>query len=69
VTARLVIEIDGPEHNAQRRRHMDAEKQRDLERQGYQVQRFTNESVVQDPVGVWKNIAATLSRTPPGEII
>src|SRR5438445_7486304 len=36
VAARLVVEIDGPEHNAQHRRHMDAEKQRDLEKQGYQ---------------------------------
>jgi len=68
VTARLVVEVDGPEHDTQHRRHMDAEKQGDLERQGYQVQRFTNESVVQDPVGVWRKIAATLSRTAPGEI-
>jgi Protein of unknown function (DUF559) len=40
--ARLVIEIDGPEHNQQARKNMDAKKQKDLEDQGYRVQRFRN---------------------------
>jgi Protein of unknown function (DUF559) len=55
--ARLVIEIDGPEHNQQARKNMDAKKQKDLEDQGYRVQRFRNQEVIENPVGVWKMIA------------
>jgi Protein of unknown function (DUF559) len=51
--ARLVIEIDGPEHNQQARKIMDAKKQKDLEDQGYRVQRFRNQEVIENPVGVW----------------
>ncbi|MGP0061441.1 MAG: DUF559 domain-containing protein [Beijerinckiaceae bacterium] len=59
--ARLVIEIDGPEHNQQVRKNMDAKKQKDLETQGYRVQRFRNQTVIEDPVGVWKMIAQLMS--------
>ena len=59
--ARLVIEIDGPEHNQQARKNMDAKKQKDLEDQGYRVQRFRNQEVIENPVGVWKMIAAQLT--------
>jgi very-short-patch-repair endonuclease len=54
---RLVIEIDGPEHNSQQRKKMDSKKQKDLENQGYCVRRFSNEQVIEDPVGVWRFIA------------
>jgi very-short-patch-repair endonuclease len=59
--ARLVIEIDGPEHNQQARKNMDAKKQKDLEDQGYRVQRFRNQEVIENPVGVWKMITAQLT--------
>jgi very-short-patch-repair endonuclease len=57
VKARLVIEIDGPEHNNQQRKAMDANKQKDLENQGYRVLRFSNQEVIENPVGVWHLIA------------
>ncbi len=60
VGARLVIEIDGPEHNDQRRKAMDSKKQKDLEGQGYRVRRFSNEQVIENPVGVWQLIAEDL---------
>jgi very-short-patch-repair endonuclease len=59
--ARLVIEIDEPEHNQQARKIMDAKKQKDLEDQGYRVQRFRNQEVIENPVGVWKMITAQLT--------
>jgi very-short-patch-repair endonuclease len=59
--ARLVIEIDGPEHNQQARKNMDAKKEKDLEDQGYRVQRFRNQDVIENPIGVWKMIAAQLT--------
>jgi very-short-patch-repair endonuclease len=55
--ARLVIEIDGLEHNTQQRKKMDSKKQKDLEIQGYCVRRFSNEQVIENPVGVWRLIA------------
>jgi very-short-patch-repair endonuclease len=60
VEARLVIEIDGPEHNNHRRRAMDARKQRDLEGQGYRVRRFSNQEIIENPVGVWHLVAEDL---------
>ncbi|MFG1416787.1 DUF559 domain-containing protein [Xanthobacter sp. V0B-10] len=62
VEARLVVEIDGREHDAPRRRRMDADKQHDLESGGYRVARFSNATVIENPVGVWRDIADTLSR-------
>jgi very-short-patch-repair endonuclease len=57
VEARLVIEIDGPEHDNQKRKMMDSVKQEDLEGQGYRVRRFSNKEVIENPVGVWQLIA------------
>lgn len=61
VKAKLVIEIDGPEHGQLKRKTMDARKQTDLERQGYSVRRFSNEQVIEDPVGVWRLIQEQLA--------
>lgn len=55
-TIKLVIEIDGVEHEQPKRKTMDARKQADLECQGYRVRRFGNQQVIDDPVGVWKLI-------------
>jgi very-short-patch-repair endonuclease len=60
VQRRLVIEIDGPEHDQQTRKAMDIRKQRDLEAQGFQVRRFSNYDVIENPVGVWRVIADDL---------
>ena len=58
--ARLIVEIDGPEHNQSARQAMDERKLRDLEEEGYRVRRFTNKQVIDDPVGVWQLIAEQL---------
>ncbi|MFZ4072006.1 MAG: endonuclease domain-containing protein, partial [Caulobacterales bacterium] len=53
---KLVIEIDGAEHDQPKRKAMDTRKHADLESQGYMVRRFSNQQVIDDPVGVWKLI-------------
>lgn len=55
-TAKLVVEIDGIEHETPKRKAMDARKQTDLESQGFTVRRFSNQQVIDDPVGVWRLI-------------
>lgn len=58
--AKLIVEIDGVEHNQSRRKAMDEKKQYDLEKSGYRVRRFSNEQVINDPVNVWRSIAEQL---------
>lgn len=59
--ARLVVELDGPEHDTPHRKRTDAAKQSDLEAQGYRVTRYSNSAVIENPVGVWRDIANILS--------
>lgn len=59
--AKLIIEIDGSEHNQSRRRTLDEQKHLDLEDNGYRVRRFSNEQVISDPVSVWQLIAEQLT--------
>jgi very-short-patch-repair endonuclease len=61
VEASLVIELDGPEHNSSEREAMDTKKQKNLENQGYLILRFSNDQVIEDPVGVWRLIAEQLN--------
>lgn len=50
LTARLIIELDGTTHDNQQA--YDAKRTAFLEAEGYQVLRFTNEAVMQNPEGV-----------------
>lgn len=59
--AKLIIEIDGLEHNNTRQRMSDEKKQRELESLGYRVRRFTNNQIAEDPVGVWRLIGEQLA--------
>jgi very-short-patch-repair endonuclease len=61
VEARLIVELDGPEHNGSKRSAMDTKKQKDLERQGFRIRRFSNDQVIENPVGVWRLIAEQLN--------
>lgn len=62
-SAKLIIEIDGSEHNNTQQRRSDEKKQRELEDLGYRVRRFGNTQVVEDPVGVWRLIKEQLVTT------
>ena len=57
---RLIIEIDGGQHTAER----DARRTAYLESQGFRVIRFWNSDVLQNPDGVWTEIEAALSPPP-----
>jgi len=59
--ARLVIEVDGGQHNET----ADAERTRIIEDEGYRVLRFWNDDVLGNPDGVWTLIEAALQRTHP----
>jgi very-short-patch-repair endonuclease len=61
VEARIIVELDGPEHNSSDRKAMDTKKQKDLENQGYRITRFSNDQVIENPVGVWRMIAEQLN--------
>lgn len=49
---RLVIEVDGPDHNEPKKRKADAERTKRLNRAGWTVVRCTNAEAVGDPYAV-----------------
>ncbi len=61
--ARLIIEIDGGQHDHAASR--DIEQSRFLEGQGYRILRLWNNDVLGNPEGVWTAIAAELVRHHP----
>ena len=60
---KLVIELDGGQHAD--RVDEDAERTRWLASQGFRVLRFWNNEVIENLEGVWANIMAALSPSPP----
>ncbi len=48
--ARLVVELDGGIHKT--RQAYDAQRDRNLEKAGYTVIRFTNDEIFADPIGI-----------------
>jgi very-short-patch-repair endonuclease len=58
--ARLVIELDGGQHDEQTRREADERRTRYLQAQGYTVLRFWNSEVSEDMDGVLEAIAGHL---------
>src|SRR5665213_868094 len=61
--ARLIIEIDGGQHDASAKR--DAIRTDFLQTQGYRVLRFWNNDVLANPEGVFSVIAEDLRRHHP----
>ncbi len=60
--AKIVIELDGGQHNWQQ--ESDALRQRQIEAAGYRVLRFWNNDVLGNPDGVLNEIQSTLPPTP-----
>ena len=69
ISFRLVIEVDGGQHNAEAGRISDASREADLRRRGFTVLRFWNNDVMANPEGVMEVVRRTLDRdkatTPP----
>src|SRR5207237_10909176 len=62
---RLVIEIDGGQHNVLQGIVRDAKRTADLESRGYRVMRFWNNDVLSNVAGVMDTIAAAMRSSPP----
>jgi very-short-patch-repair endonuclease len=64
-TSRLVIEIDGGQHNEAIGVARDARRTADLESRGYRVLRFWNNDVLSNVEGMMETIAAAARTCPP----
>jgi very-short-patch-repair endonuclease len=69
LSARLVIELDGGQHNLEPGRTNDATRDKRLRRRGFTILRFWNNDVMANPEGVLEIVRHTLARrarpTPP----
>jgi very-short-patch-repair endonuclease len=63
--ARLVIELDGGQHNEDTGLARDAKRTADLESRGYRVLRFWNNDVLSNTEGVMETIAAAVRGAAP----
>ena len=61
--ARLIIEVDGGQHDPAARHEI--ERSRFLEAEGYRLLRFWNNEVLQNPEGVWTAIVVALAQASP----
>jgi len=57
---RLIIEIDGGQHNEERQKETDEERTMRLEEHGYRIMRFWNNEVLTNPEGVLERIREAL---------
>jgi very-short-patch-repair endonuclease len=57
---RLIIEIDGGQHNEEREKERDEERTMRLEERGYRIMRFWNNEVLTNPEGVLERIREAL---------
>jgi very-short-patch-repair endonuclease len=63
---RLVVEVDGGQHNFDAQVRRDAARDNDLTRQGYRVLRFWNNEIDRNLEGVLTLIDDALRNPPPG---
>ena len=57
---KLIVEIDGGQHNEERTKERDVERTRNLRGMGYQIMRFWNNDVLTNPEGVLERIREAL---------
>ncbi len=70
LSARLVIEVDGGQHNWEAGRYADEARDAHLHRHGFKVLRFWNNEVMGNPDGVMERVRSVLgppTPTPPRE--
>ncbi|HVA68641.1 MAG TPA: endonuclease domain-containing protein [Candidatus Binataceae bacterium] len=60
--ARLVVEVDGGDHDTKERRRADAARSYYLERHGYRVLRFWNNEIMSNIEGALERISEGISR-------
>jgi len=59
---KLIIEVDGSIHNKSGVKESDMERQKELERWGYSIIRFTNQQVIEKPEEIIKIISEKISQ-------
>ncbi len=64
---RLAIELDGDVHGYNSRITYDKQRQRDIEKLGIKVLRYTNNDVIKNIEGVLSDIIATTPHSPPSQ--
>ncbi|WP_283207378.1 endonuclease domain-containing protein, partial [Methylobacterium haplocladii] len=64
-SARVVVELDGPPHEAETRRRRDAKRDAWLRQQGFQVLRFSNDLVLGNLDAVLDVVGATIEARAP----
>jgi very-short-patch-repair endonuclease len=57
---KVIVEIDGGQHNEERTKERDEERTMRLEERGYRIVRFWNNEVLTNPEGVLERIRETL---------
>lgn len=57
---KLVIEVDGDTHFTDDAMRADAQRDAFLQHEGYRVLRFTNAEVMENPEGVYHQVAVAL---------
>lgn len=62
---RLIIEIDGGQHNERKVKEKDEEREKWLKEKGYQILRFWNNDVLTNIEGVLEKIKETLEGKTP----
>ena len=62
---KLIIEIDGGQHNERKVREKDQEREEWLKEKGYQILRFWNNDVLTNIEGVLERIKENLEGKPP----
>jgi len=62
---KLIIEIDGGQHNQRKVREKDEEREKWLKEKGYQILRFWNNDVLTNIEGVLEKIKETLEEISP----
>jgi crossover junction endodeoxyribonuclease RuvC len=62
---RLVVEVDGGQHNCDVHHERDRQRDAKLAREGFRVLRFWNNDVDENLPGVLELIDEALNRTPP----
>ena len=62
---RIIVEVDGAQHNEPDAQHYDARRTAFLESLGWSVLRFTNDDVIKDIEGVCQHIVITANERLP----
>jgi len=65
---KLIVEIDGGQHNETPTRERDEQRTKRLEADGFRVMRFWNNDVLLNPEGVLTKISEALAEVSPSPV-